>query len=225
MSSSVTPTQQYVILSDISWDTYQAMIRDMESDPGKRLTYEEGTLEIMSPSPIHERYRRLLGRIVEVTTEEMNVEIASFGSTTWSREDLRKGLESDDPPGRAEHDECYYVQNELAVRGKATIDLKADPPPDLAIEVDITSSSGNRMNLYAALAVPEVWRFDGELLQIYRLQHGSYEAQERSGVLPVLRAEDVQRFLQTSLETGETRWVKRFRQWVKLNLQNSNLDD
>ncbi len=216
MSSSVTPTQQYVILSDISWDTYQAMIRDMESDPGKRLTYEEGTLEIMSPSPIHERYRRLLGRIVEVTTEEMDVEIASFGSTTWSREDLRKGLESD---------ECYYVQNELAVRGKATIDLKADPPPDLAIEVDITSSSGNRMNLYAALAVPEVWRFDGESLQIYRLQQGSYEAQERSGVLPVLRAEDVQRFLQTSLETGETRWVKRFRQWVKLNLQNPDLSE
>jgi Uma2 family endonuclease len=191
------------------------MIRDMESDPGKRLTYEEGTLEIMSPLPIHERYRRLLGRIVEVTTEEMDVEMASFGSTTWSREDLRKGLESD---------ECYYVQNELAVRGKVTIDLKADPPPDLAIEVDITSSSGNRMNIYAALGVPEVWRFDGESLQIYRLQQGSYEAQERSGVLPALRAEDVQRFLQTSLESGETRWVKRFRQWVKLNLQNSNLD-
>jgi Uma2 family endonuclease len=216
MSSLATPTQQYVILSDISWDTYQAMIRDMESDPGKRLTYEEGTLEIMSPLPIHERYRRLLGHIVEVTTEEMDVEMASFGSTTWSREDLRKGLESD---------ECYYVQNELAVRGKVTIDLKADPPPDLAIEVDITSSSVNRMNIYAALAVPEVWRFDGESLQIYRLQQGSYEAQERSGVLPALRAEDVQGFLQTGLETGETRWIKHFRQWVKLNLQNSDLSE
>ncbi len=100
MSSLAMLAQQHVILSNISWDTYQAMIRDMESDPGKRLTYEEGTLEIMSPLPIHERYSRLLGRIVEVTTEEMDVEIASFASTTWSREDLRKGLESD---------ECYYV--------------------------------------------------------------------------------------------------------------------
>lgn len=128
---------------------YQALILDLESAPGKRLIYDQGTLEIVVPLPPHERYKSLMGRIVEVVTEEIETEMASLGSTTWSREDLRKGLEAD---------ECFYIQNEQAVRGKDEINLTIDPPPYLAIEVDHTSRSINRLDIYPAIGVPEVWR-------------------------------------------------------------------
>ena len=169
MTAALTTSHHQVVLQTVSWPTYQALIHDLESEPGKRLTYDQGTLEIMVPLPPHEAYKRLLGRLVEVTTEETATEIRSLGSTTWSRADLQKGLEAD---------ECYYIQNEQAIRGKDRIDLTVDPPPDLAIEVDNTSSSINRMAIYAALGVPEVWRFDGETLTICRLINGQYVAQE-----------------------------------------------
>jgi Uma2 family endonuclease len=184
------PTQQAaVVLRGVSWATYQALIRDLESEPAKHLTYDQGTLEIVTPLPPHEGFKRRMGRLVEVMTEETETEIRSLGSTTWRRDDLQKGLEAD---------ECYYIQHEVAVRGKTEIDLAIDPPPDLAIEVDNTSSSMNRLEIYAALEVPEIWRYDGETLTIYGLVEGAYAAQETSAVLPLLQRKDILRFLQIS---------------------------
>lgn len=209
MTAALTTPHSQVVLQTVSWTTYQALIHDLESEPGKRLTYDQGKLEIMVPLPPHEAYKSLLARLVEVTTEEAAVEIRSLGSTTWSREDLQKGLEAD---------ECYYIQHEQAVRGKDEIDLTVDPPPDLAIEVDNTSSSMNRMAIYAALGIPEVWRFDGETLTISHLVQGRYVAQENSEVLPILQRADILRFLQTSQTMGETSWIREFRQWVRTKL-------
>lgn len=209
MTAVLTSPRNQVVLQGVSWATYQSLIRDLESAPGKRLTYDQGMLEIMVPLPPHESYKKLMGRMVEVTTEETETEIRSLGSTTWSREDLRQGLEPD---------QCYYIQNEQAVRGKAEIDLTVDPPPDLAIEVDNTSSSLNRMAIYAALGVPEVWRFDGTTLTLYGLVDGNYRPQDTSTVLPLLGHDDLLRFLQTSQTMGETSWVKSFRQWVQARL-------
>ncbi len=209
MTAVLTPPRNQVVLRGVSWTTYQALIRDLESEPGKRLTYDQGTLEIMVPLPPHERYKSLMGRLVEVTTEETETEIASLGSTTWSREDLQKGLEAD---------ECYYIQNEQAVRGKSEIDLSTDPPPDLAIEVDNTSSSMNRMEIYAALGVPEVWRYQGEILTIYRLVEGEYRPQDTSTALPLLQQRDILRFLQASQTMGETSLIRQFRKWVREKL-------
>lgn len=209
MTAVLNPPKQCMVLRGVSWATYQALIRDLESEPGKRLTYDQGTLEIMVPLPPHEAYKSLMGRLVEVTTEETNVEIRSLGSTTWSREDLLKGLEPD---------ECFYIQNELAVRGKEQIDLIIDPPPDLAIEVDNTHSSLNRLTIYAALGIPEVWRFDGETLTLYRLVDGDYRAQAASIALPLLHRDDILRFLQMSQTMGETSWVKALRQWLREKL-------
>jgi len=206
MTATVTSPSNRVVLQGVSWTTYQALIRDLEAEPGKRLTYERGTLEIMVPLPPHERYKSRLSRMVEVMTEETETEIASLGSTTWSRQDLQTGLEPD---------ACYYIQNEQAVRGKDDIDLTQDPPPDLAIEIDNTCSSINRMAIYGALGVPEVWRFDGESLTIYRLVEGEYAPQEQSQVLPLLQRGDMLRFLQASQTMGETSWVREFRQWVR----------
>lgn len=211
MVALLIPPHRQVVLQGVSWGTYQGLIHDLEANPGQRLTYDQGKLEIMVPLPPHEGYKKLIGRLVEAVTEETETEIRSLGSTTWSREDLRKGLEPD---------QCYYIQHEQAVRGKDEIDLTLDPPPDLAIEVDSTSSSLNRMAIYSALGVPEVWRFDGETLTIYALVNGEYRTQETSTVLPLLQQQDLSRFLQVSRIMGETNWVRTFRQWVRERLQS-----
>jgi len=203
--TKILPTN-VTVLQGIHWDTYQNLVRDLESQPGKRLTYDNGILEIMMPLPPHETFKKLLGRFVEVMTEELGIEIRSLGSTTWTRKDLLKGLEPD---------ECYYIQNELAVRGKDEINLTIDPPPDLAIEVDITSSSINRMNIYAALGVPEVWRFDGGILTICSLVNDSYQTNEVSLVLPMFNAAALMEFLELSLTMGETSLIRHLRQWVR----------
>ena len=210
--SKTLPTN-ITILPGIHWETYQNLVRDLESQPGMRLTYDHGTLEIMMPLPPHERYKRLLGRFVEVTTEELGIEICSLGSTTWTREDLRKGLEAD---------ECYYIQNELVVRGKDVIDLTIDPPPDLAIEVDSTSSSMNRMGIYAALGVPEIWRFDREILTILNLVNNDYQPSEMSLVLPMFDTVVLRSFLELSLTMGETSLIRYVRQWVREKLAKSS---
>jgi len=210
MTAIVTAPNNCMVLEGVSWTTYWGLIGDLESEPGKRLTYDRGTLEIMVPLPPHEDYKKRIGRMVEATTEELEIEVRSLGSTTWQRQDLQKGLEPD---------QCYYIENERLVRGKADIDLTQDPPPDLAIEVDNTRSSLDRMAIYAALGVPEVWRFDGESLTIYRLVGDKYASQERSAVLPLLLRVDILRFLQASQTMGETSWVREFRQWVRGKLQ------
>ncbi|NEQ45744.1 MAG: Uma2 family endonuclease [Leptolyngbya sp. SIOISBB] len=212
MTATLVTPSNLMVLHGVHWATYQALIHDLEAEPNKRLTYSQGTLEIMVPLPPHERYKSLMGRLVEVTTEETVTEIASLGSTTWSREDLQKGLEAD---------ECFYIQNEQAVRNKDVIDLTVDPPPDLAIEVDNTQSSLNRLEIYAAIEVPEVWRFDGKLMTIYRLIEGQYQPQEVSAALPLLKRADILQFLQKSQTMGETTWVREFRQWVRRQISAS----
>lgn len=217
ISANTSPTKilptNVTILQGIHWDTYQNLVKDLESQPGKRLTYDNGILEIMIPLPPHETFKKLLGRFVEVMTEELGIEICSLGSTTWTRKDLLKGLEPD---------ECYYIQNELAVRGKDEINLTIDLPPDLAIEVNIMSSSINRMNIYAALGVTEVWRFDGGILTICSLVNDSYQTNEVSLVLPIFNAAALMEFLQLSLTMGETSLIRHLRQWVREQIVKSS---
>jgi Uma2 family endonuclease len=178
----------------------------LASQPAKRLTYDNGVLEIWMPLPPHETYKRLLGRLVEIVTEELNIEIRSLSASTWSRKDLLKGVEAD---------ECYYIQNEELVRGRMEIDLAIDPPPDLAIEIDISNPSLPRLPIYAALGVPEVWQFDGESFKILGLAATEYIPQRQSLSLPMVTVEVVQRFLIQAQEIGETSWARAVRQWIK----------
>ncbi len=198
-----------ILLQGITWDTYQALVRELESQPGKRLTYDNGLLEIFMPLPPHETYKRWLGRFVEILTEEMDVEIRSLGSCTWSRRDLAKGVEAD---------ECYYIQNEAVIRGKMVIDLTIDPPPDLAIEVDITSLSLPRLPIYLALGVPEVWRFDGDRVVLLQLQKGEYVEIAQSLALPIVTPDHLQTWLNQAQTMGETSWAKAVRRWAQEQL-------
>ncbi|MGB3558271.1 MAG: Uma2 family endonuclease [Geitlerinemataceae cyanobacterium] len=211
MTTAIASPTNITILQGIHWNTYQNLVRDLESQPGTRLTYDRGTLEIMKPLPPHETFKKLLGRFIEVTTEELEIEIRSLGSTTWSREDLQRGLEPD---------ECYYIQNEFVVRGKDEIDLTIEPPPDLAIEVDSTSSSMNRMGIYAALGVPEVWRFDREILTILSLVNGDYQPCQVSLALPMFNDAVLMNFLELSQTMGETSLIRHVRQWVREQFRN-----
>lgn len=205
MTATLIQSPDRVILQNISWQTYRSLVDDFEQEPALRLTYDLGTLEIRTPLDPHETFKKLLGRLIEAATEEMGLEIRSLGSRTCDREDLAKGLEPD---------QCYYIQHEAEVRGVAQIDLAHYPPPDLALEIDITSSSLNCMTIYVALGIPELWRFDGTHLQIYVLQGETYVLSPVSVALAPIGASDLENFLHLQSTTGENRLIRQFRQWL-----------
>jgi len=159
MSNVSTPELNHVVLRQISWPTFEALLADL-GDHRARIAYDQGTLEIMSPSPKHERLKKLLARLIETFTEELDIDILSCGSTTLKSVLKEKGVEPD---------ECYSVQNEGVVRDKDEIDLEVDPPPDLAVEVEVTKSSLDRRGICAALRIPELWVHDQKKLQVLRL--------------------------------------------------------
>jgi Uma2 family endonuclease len=206
MTATLIQSPDRVVLKNISWQSYRSLIVDFESEPSIRLTYDRGTLEIRMPLDLHETFKKILGRLIEAATEELDLEIRSLGSRTCNRQDLAKGLEPD---------QCYYIQNESLVRGVEQIDLAQLPPPDLAVEIDITSSSLDRFSIYAELRVPEIWRYDGISLTIHELQGDQYVIVDRSMALPAVRTEDIQRFLGMHATIGENSLVKQFRQWLR----------
>jgi Uma2 family endonuclease len=160
----------------------------------------------MSPSKVHEHVKRLIGRMIEAFTEELNIDIESASSTTFKREDLERGFEPD---------ECYYIAHVTAVRGKDDIDVTQDPPPDLIIEVDISRSSLNKFGIYRALGIPEVWRFDGETLRLYVLHGEDYSEMQHSTVLPQFPVATLRSCLQQRATVGETQLIRQFRTWVR----------
>ena len=155
--------EQIVQLSGISWQTYETLLAEI-GDRQIRLTYNRGNLEIMVPSPEHERFKEVLGRFVETLAEELDVRIEPLGSTTFKRPEL-SGVEPD---------KCFYIQNLSAIKGKKRIDMNQDPPPDLVVGIDIASRSENTLQVYTDLGVPEVWIYNGSRLRINRLEKGEY---------------------------------------------------
>ena len=173
------------------------------------INYDNGEMELMPPLPVHERWKKVLARLVEALAEELNTPLGMLGSTTFRRQDLAKGLEPD---------ECYYIQHEAELRGKLEIDLAHDPPPDLAIEIDITHSSLDREAIYAGLGVPEVWRFQGHKLTFLRLGPRGYAPIRRSLAFPFLTSAALQRFLDSWGTTDDITLMRRFRHWVREKL-------
>jgi Uma2 family endonuclease len=197
--------RQRVVLRNISWETYEALLRDLDEEHFL-LTYDDGTLEIMAPAPRHDRAGYMLARLIGVYSDTRNVPIAGFGGTTWRQKERRKGLEPD---------ECFYVRSEPLVRGRDDIDLTNDPPPDLMIEVENTRSSMNKLAIYAALGVPELWRYRKERLTVYALQpDGMYAVSNVSPSFPDLPLSEIERFMHQRHGTSETEWIRSFPEWV-----------
>jgi Uma2 family endonuclease len=203
---TISPVGQRLVLTGIDWKTYRRLERIFSEQPGVRLTYDRGTLEIMTKSPEHERYNHLLRRLLEAVSDELAVEISGFGGFTFFRPRTR-GLEPD---------ECYYIANAPRVHGRDRIDLRTDPPPDLVIEVDLTSSSLNRMALYAAMGVTEVWQYDGVTLTFHVLGPGpAFLVSSTSQAFPWLAAQDLLLFLGLRRQLYEREIVLRFRAWLR----------
>lgn len=195
-----------IVLSGISWEVYE-QLRDSEENQHVHMAYDEGTLELMSPSSDHEAISRLIGRMIEALTEELSIPCRSLKSTTWKCAEHTKGLEAD---------ECYYILNHHRVNKRRTVDLSIDPPPDLVVETEVSRSVVQRLRIYAALAVPEIWRWRKTGLAAYSLeQGGKYVEREFSLNLPMLRVKDLEPFLEFEVAADESAWVRSFRAWVR----------
>ena len=206
MASAISSPEQLVILDSVTWDTYERLITEHGERCGTRFTYDEGVLQIMVVSSRHERPNRTLATLVEVLAEEWGVDIARLGSMTFKRKDLQKGFEPDS---------CFYIQHADAIHGKQQIDIAVDPPPDLSIEVDITSGSLNRFPIFAAVGIPEVWRFDGTRVAICRLESGGYVEAANSLAFPAVTGEILTLFLDESQKLKSTAWLRKVREWAR----------
>lgn len=198
-------TEPRFTLRGVPWEVYEAL-RDIRANWRVRMTYDRGTLEMMVNSNRHENVKRLIGQLIEAFTAELNIPRRSFSATTWKRRDIDKGLEAD---------ECYYIHSHELVSSRPEVDLAEDPPPDLALEVIFTHDDVNKMAIYAALGVPEVWRWEDGELQSLRLGEGQYTACEMSFNLPMLRVKDLEEFLDPMLALDESAWINSFRAWVR----------
>jgi Uma2 family endonuclease len=197
---------EHVYLPGISYSTYESLVTEVGDQRNLRFTYDHGRLEIMSPSYDHERVKRLIGRMIEALTEELQVPVMSCGSTTFKDELRDCGLEPD---------ECYYVQHEAAVRGKK-IKLGEYPPPDLVVEVDVTTSVIDRLAIYAAIGFPEIWQFtNGEIIIHLLQQDRHYAVVGKSAALPMISVEKLVEHLERYGTTDETTWIREFRRWVQ----------
>jgi Uma2 family endonuclease len=204
----LAPPDEIIRLSGISWKTYETLLEEL-SDRRLRLTYNRGHLEIMAPSPEHELSKEVLGRFIDTIAEEFDVNIYPLGSTTFKQPEL----------SGAEPDKCFYIRNIAAVQGKKRLDMGEDPAPDLVLEIDITSSSQNRLQVYADLGVAEVWIYNGESLIIQQLQNGTYMVAQTSQFFASLSIPDIASWLQRSTTMDYLALVKAFRVWVRSQIE------
>ncbi|MDQ3753524.1 MAG: Uma2 family endonuclease [Acidobacteriota bacterium] len=206
MAQVLSPIEQRVILHNISWETYQRLLTEHGESTGTRLIYDRGALEIMIVSLKHERLNRLLADLFTFIADELQIDFVGAGSTTFRREDLERGFEPDS---------CFYIKHADRIRDKDEVDLSTNPPPDLIIEIDITSPSLPRFPIFAAVGVPEIWRYDGVQVAIHQLVSGNYVAMDDSTALPGVTGELLTRFMQASETQKRTAWLRQVRAWAR----------
>lgn len=205
------PPGQRVLLKDVTWQEFKTILEDLGEHRAARIAYDRGILEIMAPLPEHEDDKEIISDLVKALLEELDIEFRCLGSTTFKNQAMAQGIEPD---------QCFYIQNESKIRGKKRLDLTIDPPPDLALEVDITSRT--HPNIYQALKVPELWRFDKGKLQINILQDGTYvESQESLNFPRFALIEVIPQYLEQSTTAGRNATLKAFRLWVRQQMQQS----
>jgi Uma2 family endonuclease len=193
-------------LSNIDWDEYENLLSQMDMLPGHRLSYDRGRLTIVSPSAEHEDYKDFILGLVRVLSDEMELTLESRGTTTFKRKALKKGVEPDT---------CFYVQSAASVIGRHTFPNREYPPPDVVVEIDMSKDSLDKFPIYAALGVPEIWRYDGERTRFYELAGATYTPVQNSRACPTLTANVVTRYLELSKTDGQTAALKAFRQMLR----------
>ena len=199
------PPGHKVFLEDITWQEFEIILEELGEHRASRVAYDNGILEIMTPLPEHETNKLFISNFIEIILEELDIDFYPLGSTTFKNRDMLKGIEPDN---------CFYIQNEAAVRGKEKLDLSIDPPPDLALEIDITSRS--HPSIYEALGVPELWRFEKGKLQINILRDRKYTESAFSLIFPNLPLiEVIPQYLSQVKTAGRNKTMRAFRTWVQ----------
>ncbi|MCT7993260.1 Uma2 family endonuclease [Laspinema olomoucense] len=200
------PPGQRVLLTDVNWKEFEAILEDLGEHRGTRIAYDNGTLEIRKPLTEQETGKVLISNLVEILLEELDIEFCPLGSTTFKNQVMAQGIEPDN---------CFYIKHEAAVRGKDRLDLTVDPPPDLALEIDVTSCT--HTTIYQGLGVPELWQFDKGTLKISLLQEdGTYQEGDRSQIFrnfPL--TEVIPQYLNQAKTEGRNKTMKAFRAWVR----------
>lgn len=200
------PDGAMLVVPQVAWDDYEYLLDELAEGPHLRVSYDCGRLEIVSPSPEHGEYADFLNDLVRAYADAQDMELEKRGNATWKRKALEKGVEAD---------ACYYVQNAERIIGKRTIDLESDPPPDIVVEIDITRNSERKFPIYAALAVPEVWTYDGKKVQLYELSERRYVPILESRFLPRLTGQILADAIEVSKTRGQKTALNAFRRRIR----------
>lgn len=202
---------------NVSWEEFENILAELGDNRSSRVAYDQGTLEITMPSQKHEYYKEIIRDLIKYLAEELDLDCESLGSTTWKRKDLLKG---------AEPDNCFYIQNEPAIRAvKPNIDLSKDPPPDLILEVDYTSPSLNRLPIYAGLGVPEIWIYDMKILRVYQLEAEKYKETDTSFAFGTFPIKEIPNFIKKNIKSSPRELRQSFRAWVRQYIADSEQED
>ena len=199
------PADTTVVIHDQSWDDYEEVLESVGENRGLRISYDEGTLQIMTLSPEYEKYSSLIHDLVRLVSLRLRIKVLSFGSATMKKPRKEKGLEPDD---------CFYVQTADLIAGKQHIDFSTDPPPDVAVEIDIQHDSLSKFGIYAALGVSEIWRYDERSLIIYHLEAGQYVEMPASRAFPILSADVLSEFLGRIRREDQYEILLSFEEWL-----------
>lgn len=191
-----------VVLHNISWDTYSALLQDI-GDAAARLTYDRGLLEIELPSRLHEQIKKFMAVMAERTMEKRKIKYEPAGAATWRKQFELRGLEAD---------ECYHVQSVTLVSGKSELNLLVDPPPDLAIAIAVTPPAIDKVEIYRTLRVLELWRIKGDAsCEMFRLDSdGRYQPIQKSVTLPLFTPAVVSHYLLLREQLGHSDGIARF---------------
>ena len=202
------PEGATLVLVDVSWDDYERLLEDVAERPGVRVTYDQGRVEIMSPLRKHEKYKEFIGHLIAVLADELNIDVEASGSTTWQK---RAALRATEP------DLCFHVANAAGVIGKEELDLDVDPPPDLAVEIDVTNESLSKFPIYATLGVPEIWRYVSKRKSVlmYELRDGAYVDIPASRSFPMITPQVLADCVEQSKTKGRTKALAMFRRWLR----------
>ena len=199
------PSGQRLQIRNLDWSEFEAILRELGDRLKTRIAYNHKTLEIRIPTPEHEVDKEIIGDIVKILLDELERDCECFGSTTFKQQSMASGIEPD---------QCFYIENQARVRGKRRLDLAIDPPPDLAIEVDVTSRT--QMSAYISLGVRELWIYEGGQLNIYILQLGQYQQVSTSPNFPNLPILDlVSETLEQSIAIGRSPALRALRQRIR----------
>lgn len=202
---SQLPADTVITFHGVSWEEYEELLDQVGEASGLRISFDSGALTVMTLSPEHESYTRFLESLMTVIRLRRRINIRSFGSATMRKRSKSKGNEPD---------ACFYVQTAAVLGNRMHIDFAVDPPPDIAVEIDVHHDSFSKFPIYAGLEVPEIWRYDGERLTIFHLKEDSYVSTEASLAFPMLTGRLLTEFLTRLREEGESAAILAFDEWL-----------